>query len=152
MFKTIVWATDGSELADGALAYVSELAQLVGSRVIAVHADELRTGRYGGGSSLADEPDLREKIERQVEGLRSTGVDATFDLRTGSTHVATLITDAANELEAELIVVGTHGRGGFTAAVMGSVARDLCHTSEMPVLVIPPKRGAKPNAAAPTGR
>jgi nucleotide-binding universal stress UspA family protein len=151
MFKTVVWATDGSELADGALGYVRELAQLAGSRIIAVHANELRTGRYGGRSALADEPDLREKIERQVEELRSEGVDATFDVRAGAADVATLITDAANELDAELIVVGTHGHGGFTAAVMGSVARDLCHKAEMPVLVIPPRRGAKPETTAPLG-
>ena len=41
MFKTIVWATDGSELADGALDYVRELARQDGSRIVAVHANEL---------------------------------------------------------------------------------------------------------------
>jgi nucleotide-binding universal stress UspA family protein len=106
MFKTIVWATDGSDLADGALDYARELARLGGSRIIAVHANEVRTGRYGGESSLADEPDLRGEIEQQVEQLQSASIDATFDVRAGAADVATLITDAAadeqrDDLESE---------------------------------------------------
>ena len=49
---------------------------------------------------------------------------------------------AAEEFDADLIVVGTHGRGTVTAALMGSVARALCHRSHRPVLVVPPASGA----------
>ena len=138
MYTTIVWATDGSELADGALAHVRELARHHHSRIVAVHANEILTGRYGGAPLLADEPELEDRIGKQVEELRSVGIDATLEIRTGSKHVATLIAEAAEEAGADLIVVGTHGRGGFTAALMGSVARALCHTARMPVLVVPP--------------
>ena len=55
MFKTIVWATDGSELADVALDHVRELAREDGSRIVAVHANELMRGRSSGYSALADE-------------------------------------------------------------------------------------------------
>ena len=48
MFETIVWATDGSELADDALEHVRKLAEIHGSRIVAVHANELLTGRFGG--------------------------------------------------------------------------------------------------------
>ena len=48
MFETIVWATDGSDLADGALEHVVELAKTHRSRIVAVHANELFIGRYGG--------------------------------------------------------------------------------------------------------
>jgi nucleotide-binding universal stress UspA family protein len=54
--------------------------------------------------------------------------------------VATLIARAAEDAGADLIVVATHGTGGLTAALMGSVARALCHTAKTPVLVIPPVR------------
>ena len=73
MFKTIVWATDGSELADGALDYVRELARQDGSRIVAVHANELMRGRSSGYPALADEPELEEKIRKQIEELRSVG-------------------------------------------------------------------------------
>ena len=143
MFETIVWATDGSELADRALPYVTELARLHGSKIVAVHANELLHGRYGGAPLLADEPDLREKIEHQVETLRTDGYAAELELATGSGDVAGLIAKAARSVQADLIVVGTHGHGGFVAAVLGSVARALLHTAWCPVLAIPPARGAE---------
>lgn len=148
MFETIVWATDGSELADHALEHVRELAAIHHSRIVAVHANELLHGRFGGAPLLADEPDLREKIGRQVAELRETGVDARLEVRSGSQDVATLIARAADDVDADLIVVGTHGHGGLTAALMGSVARALCHTARRPVLIIPPPRGAEKPVAA----
>ena len=147
MFKTIVWATDGSELADAALDYVRELAREDGSRIVAVHANEVMQGRSSGYSALADEPELEEKIGRQIEELSSVGVDVTLVIRTGNKSVATLIAEAADEVDADLIVVATHGAGGFTAALMGSVARALCHTAKAPVLVIPPAKKPQQPAA-----
>jgi nucleotide-binding universal stress UspA family protein len=138
MFRTIVWATDGSELADGALDHVRELARIHDSRIVAVHANELLGGRAAGYPILADEPELEAKIGKQVEELRSVGLNVTLEVRRGSRDVATLIAEAAEDAEADVIVVGTHGHGGFTAALMGSVARALCHTAGRPVLVVPP--------------
>jgi nucleotide-binding universal stress UspA family protein len=151
MFRTIVWATDGSELADGALEHVRDLTREHGSRIVAVHANELLRGRAGGAPLLADEPDLQEKIARQVEDLRRDGLDVTLEVRTGSKDVATLIAEAAEDVDADLIVVGTHGHGVFTAALMGSVARALCHTAGRPVLVVPPPAKARRLDAAPAG-
>jgi nucleotide-binding universal stress UspA family protein len=143
MFETIAWATDGCELADKALGHVRKLAEIHGSRIVAVHANELLPGRYGGAPLLADEPDLEEKIAGQVAELRADGFDAKLEIRTGGQDVAKLIATAAEDVGADLIVVGTHGRGGVTAALMGSVARALCHTSHLPVLVVPPAREAE---------
>jgi nucleotide-binding universal stress UspA family protein len=147
MFRTIVWATDGSQLADGALTYVRGLAEIHGSRIVAVHANELLGGRGGSASLLADEPDVQTKIARQVEELQAAGFDATLEVCTGSRDVAVLIAEAAGTVDADLIVVATHGHGGFTAALMGSVARALCHTAERPVLVVPPRQLLEPDEA-----
>ncbi len=141
MFETIVWATDGSELADRALPYVKELARANGSRIVAVHANELLRGRFGGAPLLADEPDVREGIERQIEELKADGFDVELKVANGTSDTPELIAHAAREVEADLIVLGTHGHGGFKSAVLGSVARGLLHTSTCPVLAIPPERG-----------
>jgi nucleotide-binding universal stress UspA family protein len=147
MFETIVWASDGSELADQALEHVRTLAEVHGSSIVAVHANEVLVGRAGGAPALADEQDIREKLGRQVEELRAAGFDARLEVRTGSQHVATLVERAASDVDAGLIVVGTHGRGGVTAALLGSVARGLCHTSRRPVLVVPPAEAIEPSRA-----
>ena len=138
MFKTIVWATDGSDLADSALDLVRGLARQDGSRIVAVHANELLYSRLGGSPLLAGEPERQKKIERQVEALQSDGLEAMLEVRSGSKDVATLIAAAAEDVNADLIVVATHGHGGVTAALMGSVARALCHTARRPLLVVPP--------------
>ena len=138
MFETIVWATDGSELADGALDSVRRLADVHGSRIVAVHANQVLPGRFAGAPVLADEPDIREKLDRQVKELRAAGLDATLEVRSGTRDAATIVEDAAAEAGAGLIVVGTHGRGVVTGTLLGSVAYGLCHTSRRPVLVVPP--------------
>ena len=147
MFGTIVWATDGSELADRALEQVKDLARLHGSRIVAVHANEVLTGRYGGAPLYADEPDVRQKISRQVEELREDGFAAELEVRSGSRDIATLIARAAEDVDAGLIVVGTHGHGGLAAALMGSVARGLCHAATRPLLVVPPPTRMKTPAS-----
>lgn len=138
MFETIAWATDGSELADEALGHVRKLAEIHGSRIVAVHANEVVPGRVGNAPVLADETDIREKISGQVEELRAAGFDAGLEVCSGTEQIATLVERAAFAVGADLIVVGTHGRSGVSAVLMGSVARGLCHTSRRPVLVVPP--------------
>ncbi|HVM56694.1 MAG TPA: universal stress protein [Gaiellaceae bacterium] len=140
MFETIVWATDGSDLADRALPTVTELARVHGSRIVAVHANELLRGRYSGTPLLADEPDIRDKIEQQLTELKADGFEVELNVASGTEDVAALIARAAVNVDADLIVVGTHGHGGFKSAVLGSVARGLLHTATCPVLAIPPER------------
>lgn len=142
MFETIVWATDGSELADAALPYVIDVAREHRSRIVAVHAAEGRFGRYGGAPLLPDEPELRGKIERQVEGLREAGFDALLELPDEEGGLAHAIAEAAEKVGADLIVVGTHGHGAIAAALLGSVARGLLHAAHCPVLAVPPGGGA----------
>jgi nucleotide-binding universal stress UspA family protein len=140
MFDTIVWATDGSELADRALPYVKELARANGSRIVAIHANELLRGRFGGAPLLADEPDVREQIEQQVAELKADGFDVELKVNSGTADIAELIAYSAAQVDADLIVLGTHGHGGIKSAVLGSVARGLLHRSSCPVLAIPPER------------
>jgi nucleotide-binding universal stress UspA family protein len=140
MFETIVWATDGSELADRALLPVIDLARKHHSKIVAVHANELLKGRFGGAPLLSDEPELVTKIKGQVAELREIGLPAELKVVNGTDDVPALIGKAAEEIDAGLIVVGTHGWGGFRSAVLGSVARGLLHTAHCPVLSIPPER------------
>ena len=76
MFKTIVWATDGSASADQALPYAKALAEGDDRHLIVVHGKEVFIGRGGGYPVLADEDELEAKIRHQVEQLREEGIDA----------------------------------------------------------------------------
>jgi nucleotide-binding universal stress UspA family protein len=146
MFETIVWATDGSELADRALLPVMEIARQNRARIVAVHANELLKGRFGGAPLISDESEMVAKIEGQVEELCELGILAELKIVSGTHDTAELIAKAAREVEADLIVVGTHGWGGFRSAVLGSVAHGLLHDACCPVLSIPPETRVRTTA------
>jgi len=157
MFEIIVWATDGSELADHALATVTELARVHESKIVAVHADERLRGRSGAAPLLADEADIRTKVERQVAELREAGFDA--ELRVASAagrSTPALIAAAAAGVGAGLIVVGTHGRGAAATVLLGSVAKALLHLATCPVLAVTPgsvsRRPAQTSLSASPGQ
>lgn len=138
MFKTILWATDGSEIAAHALPYALNLAEPDHAKLIIAHASEIFAGRAGGYPVLADEGELRDQIASQVEELRSGGLDATFVVRTcHGGHAAQTIAEIAGEVGADLIVVGTHGYGRVTGLLLGSVTQALLHEGVCPVLAIP---------------
>ena len=98
---------------------------------------------------LADEEDLRVKVEAQVLELRKSGLTANLMVETRvRIAVADLIVSAATRADADLIVVGTHGRGATASALLGSVAKDLLHISPCPVLVVTPARAPAETKAA----
>lgn len=146
MFRNIVWATDGSESADRALAYAKELALRSDAKLYAVHGDERFVGgRSSGAPVLADEPDLESKIRTQVVTARSEGFDASYETvpcDAGRTPHA--IADFADIVDADVIVVGTRGRSPLAAALLGSVTQGLLHVAPCPVLAVPPTAAAPP--------
>jgi len=149
MFETIIWPTDGSELADTALPAVEELARKCGSTIVAVHAaQEFRGGRSAGVPTLANEDELQLKIGRQVDTLELHGFDVQLVARRSSHEdAAHVIAAVAEEKRAELIVLATHGRGAVGTALFGSVAKELLHLAPCAVLVVPQPVGAATVAA-----
>jgi nucleotide-binding universal stress UspA family protein len=139
MFETVVWATDGSANADRALPYACELARGSDARLVAVHVGELLVGRAGGYPVRPDEDELVAKIERQVDEVRSEGLEIDLRLATATIHgAAHIVAREAREAGADVIVVGTRGHGPLVGALFGSVAQHLLHDASCPVLAVPP--------------
>jgi nucleotide-binding universal stress UspA family protein len=151
---TIIWATDGSDLADRALEFVRDLAQnwTTPPRIVAVHVDQRWTGREMNVSKLAGEEDLETKIQAQIQTLGDEGFQTGFELRRSHRmeDESGLIASVAAELGAQLIVVGTRGQGRVAGALFGSVAQGLLRSAPCPVLVVPPA-ARKEDKAAPAG-
>jgi nucleotide-binding universal stress UspA family protein len=145
MFKSIIWATDGSAAADRAMPFVQSLATDNSAEVVVVHADQLLMGRGGGQHVIADEEDVRAKIERQAKELRDAGIKATERLVHATTgdSAAKTIADSAKELGADLIVVGTRGHTHLGGLLLGSVTTRLLHISPCPVFVVPTGKDAE---------
>jgi len=75
------------------------------------------------------------QIQEIANRLRKAGLDATALLVHGATVESIL--KEASDLDVDMIVVGTHGRGAMYQLLMGSVSEGIIHKSRYPVLVIP---------------
>jgi nucleotide-binding universal stress UspA family protein len=149
MFKSIIWATDGSAAADRAMPYVKSLASENGAEVVVMHADLLLMGRAGGQHVIADEEDVRAKIERQARELRDVGITATeriVHVAIGESPAQT-IANSAKELNSDLIVVGTRGHTHLGGLLLGSITTRLLHIAPCPVFVVPSGKGAEATEA-----
>ncbi|MGH2632717.1 MAG: universal stress protein [Tepidiformaceae bacterium] len=92
---------------------------------------ETRSQAIEGARSLAEER-LHDVAQRNF-GTVSVAVHAEL-----SDHTAEVIVAEARRLGADVIAIGTHGRGGLRHALMGSVAEKVIRTATVPVLVVGP--------------
>ena len=88
----------------------------------------------------------QERLARVIDVGRHPSVDVQIGLREGV--AAKEILAAAQETEADLIVMGTHGRRGLSRALMGSIAEEVTVAARVPVLVV----HAEPAHGAPSVR
>lgn len=149
MFKTIVWATDGSSHADSALPVVTELAGVLGARVVALHVEEsLHMGSGSGTGTPVAEYSVRQKLDSQVEDLRAGGVYTELEVvRTLGHNASASVADESARLGADLIVVGTQVYGGIGGILSCGLAPGLAHKATCPVLVVPGKAAVAPPRA-----
>jgi nucleotide-binding universal stress UspA family protein len=135
MRRIVVAAKAGADqpwLADAA----AELAEQTGAGVSVVSLDGLDV------EALSPTPrsEFREAAEHAVQGfverLRSAGVQAEGDVRSGAVTRGILL--YAEEKEADVIVVGASNKGRVARRMLGSVPVDLIQRARRPVLVISP--------------
>ena len=135
--KTIVVGVDGSECADKALTWAVGEARLRGDRVRAVHAWEypVNGAVYGMMAPQLGRDERRDAakatLEKAVEPLRN-GVAIEQVLVEGSAAKALM---RASE-DADLLVVGSRGLGGFKRLLLGSVSTQCAHHSRCPVVIV----------------
>jgi nucleotide-binding universal stress UspA family protein len=137
MFKKIIWATDGSESADRALAVATSIASGDGGTLLAVHSVEYMVGK---GEITVDVDDSEQvvKIKQQVAELKAKGLQA--DARVvqgGMSGAAHTVAKVAQEEGADLIVAGTRGHTQLAGLLLGSVTQRLIGIAPCPVLVVP---------------
>jgi nucleotide-binding universal stress UspA family protein len=145
MYKRILVAIDGSQAAQLALEEALKIAEATQAIVTAVFVAEHTARLVDVGTGLIDaQPrttayaeaakatleDARAMFEqRKVRGLTRT-IDAYGEDITG------VLCRAADEWEADLVVMGTHGRHGIGRLLLGSVAEALLRRTTVPVLMV----------------
>lgn len=142
MRGSILCGVDGSADSQAALRVAARLAEQLDARLVVAHVaqpEQLRT--VGGGPMPVLTPALGAGIEAGdrllTQILEAHGLPGA-ERRVGTGVPADRLADLADEEEAEMIVVGSRGRGAFRAAFLGSVSSDLIGVARCPVLVVPP--------------
>jgi nucleotide-binding universal stress UspA family protein len=145
MYKKVLWATDGSESADRAMAHAKALAAESGGSISVVYCEEFTLPGKGGGSYPvhANEDEMQAKIQQQVADLSSNGTKASLhNTRSRVGGAAHAIAEIADQEHSDVIVVGTRGRTPLTGLLLGGVTQRLLHISPCPVLAVPPNHGS----------
>jgi nucleotide-binding universal stress UspA family protein len=148
MSTSIVCGVDASADSHAALRLAARLADRLRLRLVVAHVAEpayipyaaaAPFGGMAGHDAVMEEADLREEeAERLLEEVTVASGLVNAEHRASVGDPAERLADLADEEDAELIVVGSRGRGAFTSAFLGSVSHALVGVARCPVLIVPP--------------
>jgi nucleotide-binding universal stress UspA family protein len=138
--RSIVVGTDGSPSADAAVRRAGEIASGTGARLhlVTAYPDVSSYREMISSSAKADPIELRQLAEsvlgRESRALEDAGVEVTTHAREGDP--ADVIINVAEEVGADLIVVGARGLSGLRRFLLGSVSSKLSHHAPVSVMVV----------------
>ena len=146
--KSILIATDGSQSALEAVGFGLDLAEEHGAEVTFLYVGptlDPSVAAFGIPAALPHRiDDVDYSVLREAAEIATArGIDARTKVLAGLP--ADEIVAYADTIDADLIVVGSHGRGAIASAVLGSVSRGVLHEARRPVLVV---RRARTRAGA----
>ncbi len=141
-------ALDLSEPTELIVKKVEELAKKMSAQVWILHNAEpgpdvleFRADPQTARDSLAEKfRGEHRQIQEIAKRLRKEGLEATALLVHGPT-VETILKEAS-DLDADMIVAGSHGRGAVFQLLVGSVSEGLLRKSRCPVLIVPTRKSA----------
>ena len=145
MYQRILVPVDGSAPSKRALEEAVSVAKMTGAQIRVIHViDEpfMALGVDGFSGSPGDIIELMQEAGRGIVGaavaqVRAAGIACDSALA-DSLHgrICDLVVDQARRWQADLIVIGTHGRHGVARAVLGSDAEQMLRVSPVPVLLV----------------
>jgi nucleotide-binding universal stress UspA family protein len=140
--RRIVLGVDGSIGAAAALDWCIQCAPPLDAEVIAVHVLDVGPLYFGPATIAALQPPIAQvrrdrvaMLEKWAEPLADAGVQHRTELVDGLP--APQLDQVAIDEDADLIVVGRRGTGGFAELLLGSVPHALAHHAHRPVLIVP---------------
>jgi nucleotide-binding universal stress UspA family protein len=145
VIRRILVATDGSETAREAVAWAADLAAPLGAEVVLISVIDFANFYPWAMYFPADETQMRERLDKDLNGAWSEPMRAaqvTFRALVREGNPAAVIVRTAAAEKADLIVMGSRGRGGFSELMLGSVASHVTHHARTPVVIVSP--GAVP--------
>lgn len=136
--RRLLVGVDGSQPSLAALALAAEVAERLGGALNVLHVFTPAGGlaRDRSGRALGRTMTL---VEAELRAIRDRGIEARTVVRSGD-PVSTLV-EVADDVDADLVVVGSRGHGGQGELLLGSVARTVADRVRRPTLVVPAAAG-----------
>ena len=152
--KIILVPTDFGEPSEAALDTAIEYAKVFGSEIVLMHAYEIPIVGFPDGAVVAT-AELTSRLlegaqaglDRQIQSRQGYGVTIRGVIKQGDAY--RMVNEAAEEVGAGLIALGTHGRKGLSRALIGSVAEKVVRTARVPVLTVHSGDVVKPEIGRP---
>jgi nucleotide-binding universal stress UspA family protein len=139
--RQILVPVDFTETSDRALGYSVELARKFDAAVAIMHAYQIPVYGFPDGAYITTADVASQisnvsqaRLDSLVDSQKLANVPMVGILRDGVAWEE--INSVADEIHADLIIIGTHGRRGLARALLGSVAENVIRTAKVPVLVI----------------
>ncbi|MEQ9570434.1 MAG: universal stress protein, partial [Longimicrobiales bacterium] len=143
MFKSILVSLDGSRFAESALAAGLSLSRATGADLhLATVHEPVPSFSYDEWETAAW--DWSEEYVQRVRDEARPLAGGSIDAWVGSGRVLECLQMRAKDVDADLVVMATHGRGAFTRAWLGSTADAFVRHAHQPVLLIRPDDDAPP--------
>lgn len=138
----IICCVDDSDGARRALVVSERFAEALGLELVLVHV-EPSTELPGVSAAAAGQERLRDEELRDAASLvariaREAGLRMTYRSRTAIGSAAQTIVELCVEESAELVAIGSRGRGTVTSALLGSVSAAVAARAPCPCIVVPP--------------
>jgi nucleotide-binding universal stress UspA family protein len=135
--KTILVPLDFEEASIDALTQARELAETLGFEVVLLHVYAVPATFYSGiaplvGAGLSEE--IRVAAAETLARFAKEHGELRSVLRCGDPTTETLA--VIEEMQPEMVVMGTHGRTGLSHLLLGSVAENVVRKSPVPVLTL----------------
>ena len=141
MINRILVPLDGSKLSEQALTAARGLAKETGSEIVlltAIAQMERWTNAETPAWEAEEEATATGYLDTLARELRDAGFKATTRVAWGRPSDA--IRQIADEANADLIVMTTHGRSGIAKTLLGSVAEETLRSLDIDILAVPPRR------------
>lgn len=155
--RKILIAVENSPYSDKAVSFGFQLAKTLNAEVALVHVNEIQiTTPYSADPLLNESPTMVPEMMNLQENASQKLFDRIQDAWGEDTVIYTFskigrpkdeILATADEWDAEMIILGTHGRTGFDHFISGSIAESVARRAKCPVLIIPNKE--EPNQQKP---
>jgi nucleotide-binding universal stress UspA family protein len=138
VYDKILVAVDHSKMSDRALVAARDLALLSKGEVWVLHLRERELAPKTGAMPADETSDeANAAVAASVDVLTQAGVKAHGEVRnTIFGHAAREIVNDAKQIGADVIVLGSRGRGDLAGLLLGSTAHKVIHLSDRPVLVV----------------